>query len=118
MDTRLLEAAVNECRASHRAPTKACNRVWRTVSEWYKPGGDQTAHVVRGKVMLSKRMPAVLQSRIAHWEGGIESTIARFIASNRLVGISSRVMIVLPTLTGALDLRNGSANWSSWTSKL
>jgi hypothetical protein len=58
MDTRLLEAAANECRASHQASTKACNRVWRTVSEWYKPDGDQTAHVVRGKVMLSKRMPA------------------------------------------------------------
>src|SRR6266851_7988870 len=53
MDTRLLEAAANECRASLRASTKACNRVWRTVSEWYKPDGNQTAHVVRGKVMLS-----------------------------------------------------------------
>jgi len=30
--------------------------------EWYKPDGDQTAHVVRGKVMFSKRMPAVLQN--------------------------------------------------------
>ena len=33
--------------------------VWRSVSKWYKSGGDQTAPVVRGKVMLSKRMPAV-----------------------------------------------------------
>jgi hypothetical protein len=27
-----------------------------------KPDGDQTAHVVRGKVMFSNRMPAVLQN--------------------------------------------------------
>src|SRR5258708_39260247 len=46
MDTRLLEAAANECRASQRASTKACNRVWRTVSEGQKPERAQTAELV------------------------------------------------------------------------
>jgi hypothetical protein len=61
MDTRLLEAAANECHANHRASSKACNRIWRKVSERYKPGGNQTAHVVPGKVMLSKRIPEAFQ---------------------------------------------------------
>lgn len=61
MDTRLLKAAANECHANHRASSKACNRIWRKVSEWDKPGGNQAAHVVPGKGMLSKRIPDAFQ---------------------------------------------------------